>query len=181
MKYPNAVFLLALFVGLSVTGKPQSKPTNVQTPVTAEELKLYGYFLDSFLGSSSEPTPISFSDRTLPLVLNPPDKDACLQEIGFKISGKTTHTSHLIPASIASNRPMYIVDPNDYDLKDRRSGLLSVSEIGFDKGHHFAVFTFKLVQIGLGGGMYMRGGTLVFRRVNDKWKRENSNCLDWMT
>jgi hypothetical protein len=180
MKHPNAVFLLAFCVGLSVTGEPQSKPKNVQTPVTAEELKLYGYFLDSFLRSSGESTPMSLSDRTVSLVLNPPNKDACLQEIGFKVSGTTAAIPRLIPASIASGRPILVVDPND-DLKDKRSGLLSVSEIGFDKGHHFAVFTFKLVQVGLGGGMYMRGGTLVFRKINDKWTRANSNCLDWMT
>jgi hypothetical protein len=181
MKKSNAVFLLAFFVGLSAMGNAQSKPTDGQTPLTIEELKLYGDFLDSFLGTSGESTPISFSDRTVPLILNPPDKDGCLQEIGFKISGVATQTPHRFPASVANGRPIYLVNPSKHNLKDLQAGLLSVSEIGFDYDHRFAVFTFKLVRSGLNGSMYMRGGTLVFGKTNGKWTRTNQTCLVWMT
>jgi hypothetical protein len=138
-------------------------------------------FLILNLGTSGEPTPISFSDRTVPLILNPPDKDGCLQEIGFKISGAATQTTHLFAASIANGRPIYLVDPNEHNSKDLKSGLLSVSTIGFDNDHRFAVFTFKLIRSGLSGAMYMRIGTLVFRKTNGKWARANETCLDWMT
>lgn len=181
MKKFSAVFLLAFFVGLSATGKTQSKPTNGQTPLTTEELMLYGDFLDSFLGTSGEPTSISFSDRTVPLILDPGDKDQCLQGVGFKISGAATQIPHLFPASIANGRPIYLVDPNTRNLKDLQSGLLSVSEIGFDNDHRFAVFTFRLVRSGLNGSLYKRGGTLVFRKIDGKWVRTNKTCLDWMT
>ena len=60
MKKSSAVFLLAFVVGLSATGKTQSKATDGQAPLTTEELKLYGDFLDSFLGTSGESTPIQF-------------------------------------------------------------------------------------------------------------------------
>jgi hypothetical protein len=106
-------------------------------------------FLDSFLGTSGESTPISFSDRTAPLILNPLDKDGCLQGIGFKISGAATQTTHLLPASIGDRRPIDLVDPNTHNAKDLQSGLLTISEIGFDDSHRFAVFTFKLVRSGL--------------------------------
>jgi len=181
MKNSSAVFLLAFYVGLSATGKTQGKPTNGRTPLTTEELNLYGDFLDSFLGTSGEPTPTSFSDRTVPLILSPLDKDGCLQGIGFKISGTATQTPHLFPASIANGRPIYLVDPNKHNLKDLQAGLLSVSEIGFDNDPRFAVFTFRLVRSGLNGAMYMRGGTLLFRKANGNWARTNQTCLDWIT
>jgi hypothetical protein len=180
MNKSSAVFLLAFFVGVSATAKTQNKPTNGQTPLTTEELKLYGDFLDSFLGNG-EPAPISFSDRTVPLILSPPDKDGCLQGIGFKISGAATQTPHLFPGSIANGRPINLVDPNKQNEKDLHSGLLSVSEIGFDDTHQFAVFTFTLVRSGLSGSLYRRFGTLVFRKTSGKWARANETCLDWVT
>ena len=181
MNKTSAVFLLYSSSDYRATAKTQSKPTKAQAPLNTEELKLYGDFLDSFLGTSGEPSPTSLSDRTVPLILNPGDKDGCLQGIGFKISRAATQTPHLFPASIASGRAIYLIDPNKKTLTDLQAGLLTVSEIGFDNDHRFAVFTFRLVRSGLSGSMYMRGGTLVFRKTNGKWIRTNQTCLDWMT
>jgi hypothetical protein len=181
MKKSSAVFLLALFIGLSATGKPASQPTGAQTPLTAEELQLYGDFLDSFLHTSGDPTTVSFSFRTVALVLNPPGRDQCSQEIGFKISEAATQTPRQFPESIAKGRRIYLVDPTKPTFRDLQSGLLSVSEIGFDYEHRFAVFTFKLIRAGVSGARYTAGGTLVFRKRNGKWSRTNETCLDWMT
>ena len=181
MKNPGAVLLLALFIGPSTTGEAQSKPINSRTPLTTAELRLYGDFLDSFVGGSGESTPISVSEKTVPLILSPPDKDGCLQGIGFKISGVATQATHVFPASITDGRPINLVDPNKRNSKDLQSGLLSLSEIGFDYTHRFAVFTFSLVRSELNGSLYMRGGTLVFRKSDGKWTRRNQTCLDWIT
>lgn len=181
MREIRAVFLLVFCIGLSATGKTQSKPT---TPLTTEELDLYGDFLDSFLGTHGESSPVSLSERTVPLVLNQGDKDGCLQGIGFKISRATNQSPRQFPPSIANGRPVYLVDPNKNNLTDLQAGLLSLSKIGFDDDHRFAVFTFKLVRSGrsgLSGSMYMEGGTLVFRKTNGKWIRTNESCLNWMT
>ena len=56
-----------------------------------------------------------------------------------------------------------------------------MSEIGFDATHQFAVFAFTLVRSGRKGSLYRRGGTLVFRKTNDKWARANETCVDRMT
>jgi len=96
-------------------------------------------------------------------------------------SGAATQTPHLFPASIADGRRINLVDPNKHNKKDLYSGLLSVSEIGFDDTHQFAVFTFTLVRSGRKGSLYRRGGTLVLRKTNGKWARANETCLDWMT
>jgi hypothetical protein len=130
MREIRAVFLLVFFVGLSATGKTQSKPTNAQAPLTTEELKLYGNFLDSFLGTHGESSPVNLSERTVPLVLSPGDKDGCLQEIRFKISRAANQHPHQFPASIANGRPVYLVDLNKSNLTELQAGLLSLSEIG---------------------------------------------------
>jgi hypothetical protein len=147
--------------------------------MTTEELKLYGDFLDSFLGTHGEFSRASLSERTVALILSPADKDGCLQGITFKISRAANQ--HQFPASIANGRPVYLVDPNKSNTTDLQTGLLSLSEIGFDNDHRFAVFTFELVRSGISGGMYMEGGTLVFRKTNGKWIRTNQSCGKWVT
>jgi hypothetical protein len=181
MKKSSAALVLAFFVGLSATGKTQGKPTNGETPLTTEELKLYGDFLDSFRRTGDESTPVGLYYRTVPLILNPPGRDQCSQEIGFTISEAANQTPHLFPESIAKGRRIYLIDRSKPNLKELQSGLLSVSEIGFDNDHRFAVFTFKFVQAGVSGARSMSGGTLVFRKANAKWSRANETCLDWMT
>jgi hypothetical protein len=181
MKKTRAVLLLVLFVELSATAKTQSKPRDAQTPLTTEELTLYGDFLDSLRGTSGGSTPTNLSDKTVPLLLIEGDKDQCFQGIGFKFSRAPTQTPHLFPASIANGRPIRLVDPNRQNLKDLQGGLLNVSEIGFDTDHRFAVFTFELVRSGMNGAMYKEGGTLVFHKSNGKWIRTNQTCLGWIT
>jgi hypothetical protein len=181
MKRTSTVLLLVFFVGVSTTAKTQSKSTDAQTPLTAEELKLYSDFLDSFLGTRSGSGPTNLSDRIVSLVLNSGDKDDCLQEIGFKISTASAKTPHLFPASIANGRPVHLVDPNGQDLKHLQAGLLSISEIGFDTDRHFAVFTFELLRPESNGATSREGGTLVFQKSNGKWIRTNRACLGWIT
>jgi hypothetical protein len=177
MKKSSAVLLLALFIGPSMTGKAQGKPMNSRTPLTTEELRPYGVFLDSFVGGSGESIPMSVSEKTIPLILNPQDKEGCLQGIGFKISGVATQATHVFPASIIDGRPISLVDPNKQNAKDLQSGLLSVSEIGFDDTHGFAVIKFSLLQ----SGFVVRQGTRVFSKSNGKWTRTNRPCPEWFS
>jgi hypothetical protein len=86
MKRTSTVLLLVFFVGLSTTAKTQSKPTHAQTPLTAEELKLYSDSLDSFLGTRSGSGPTNLSDHTVSLILNSGAKDECLQEISRSLA-----------------------------------------------------------------------------------------------
>jgi hypothetical protein len=149
--------------------------------VSAEELELYGDFLDSFLGTHSEISRASLSLNTVPLALDQGDKDDCLQGIGFKISGAANLRAHEFPESITMGRALYLVDPSGIGSTDRQVGVLSLSEIGFDDDHRSAVFTWRFVQSGVTGLFYMRGGTLVFRKTNGKWARSNQACLGWIT
>ena len=177
----RVVLLLAFFVGLSGTGKTQSKPTNAETRLSIEELKLYGDFLDSFLSTRGEPESVSLLEMTVPLILSPGDADGCLKGIGFKISKVADQHAHPFPVSITKSRRVYLDDPSKKKITEMQGGLLSLSEIGFDGGRRFAVFTFKLVRAGASGVFSMEGGTLVFRKTNGKWIQTNPSCGGWIT
>jgi len=176
MKKSSAVLLIALFVGPSLTGKAQGKPMNSRTPLTTEELRLYGVFLDSFVGTHGESESVSLSERTVPLLLSPGDADGCLKGIGFKISNAADQNFHSFPVSITKGRPVYLVDPSKKKITEMQGGLLSLSEIGFDDDHRFAVFTFRLSDLS-----YEQGGMLVLRKTNSKWIQTKPGCSRWIT
>jgi hypothetical protein len=177
----RVVPFLVIFVALSATGKSQSKLTNAETPLSLEELKLYGDFLDSFLHTHAESTSVGLSERTVPLLLGPGDTDECSQGIGFQISKAVDQHPRPFPATITKGRPVHLVDPTKTNPPRPQEKVLSLSEIGFDDEHQFAVFTFKLVQVGASGFFYTEGGTLLFRKTDGKWTRTNKSCLGWIT
>jgi hypothetical protein len=168
-----------------VSVKPE--PTSMST----EELELYGIFLDSFFDTKHPPigfTPrwsgsvrASLAASTVPLILPSGDKDGCLRGAGFKVPEAASQPRHEFPASITEGRPIYRVDPEGIGATDREAGVLSLSEVGFDDDHRFAVFTWEVVQAGPAGGFYMKGGTLVFRKADGKWAPSDKACGFWIT
>ena len=148
---------------------------------TPEELEIYGRFLDTFVGNPGEFSRVSLSKITEPLILDHGDVDDCAEAFGFKISRTSDQGAHEFPASITEGRPVYLADPNGIGAPDRQVGVLSLSRIGFDEDHQFAVFTWRFVQAGGLGLFYYQGGTLVFRKTDGKWTRSNQTCLGWIT
>jgi hypothetical protein len=150
-------------------------------PMTTEELELYGDFLDSFLGAHGQLPRASLSESVVPLILNGGDEDECSLGIGFKISEAANQRARQFPASIASGRPLYLVDPNGVGPADRQAGVLSLSEIGFDNDRRSAVFRWELLQSGVTGLFYRQGGTVVFQKIAGKWRRTQRACTGWIT
>ena len=57
------------------------------------------------------------------------------------------------------------------------SGLFSMSEIAFDKGHHYGVVSYAFWC----GVMCGNGSTIVFEKVNGEWKNANRGCGGWVS
>jgi hypothetical protein len=57
------------------------------------------------------------------------------------------------------------------------SGLFSMSEIAFDKEHHFAAVRYSFWC----GPLCGHGRTLVFENVNGEWRNANRNCGYWIS
>jgi hypothetical protein len=186
------VIVAALLIGMPVTSGQTNKPTLSKTPLTAEELEVYGIFLDSFVGKEKES--VNFSDRTFPLTL--PDADnqgRCLEGIKLKNASEAQQAIHVFESSIADGLAIHLVDVRKYKLKDPgkaikngqsvgsavdagfQAGVLSVSEIGFDETHNFAVFKFSFIC----GSLCGYGGIVVFEKVEGQWKKSNRACPQW--
>jgi hypothetical protein len=154
--------------------------------MSADELEIYGDFLDSYLGirklpnsfvpTRSDGDATNLSKITHPLTLPAGDKDGCLAGIGFQVPDAEYQAKHEFPADITQGRPLSFFVPTGVGEVDGRAGVLSLSNIGFDKDHQFAVFTFHYAQ-----DAYAKGGTLVFRKVDGKWTLSERACSIWMT
>jgi hypothetical protein len=57
------------------------------------------------------------------------------------------------------------------------SGLLQLSEIAFDRARQYAVLEFSFSC----GMLCGHGGTLVFKKVDDRWRAANRRCSSWIS
>lgn len=57
------------------------------------------------------------------------------------------------------------------------SGLLTLSEVAFDKTHRYAVMNFSFVC----GGLCGHGGIVILQKVNGRWKRTDRQCGGWIS
>jgi hypothetical protein len=193
MRRSIMICVISLLVGISGTAANKSKSTLSKTPLTPEELELYGIFIDSFVGKGEGV--VNFSERTSPLAFVDSDNEgSCIAGINLKNLPEAGQTFHMFDASLADGRAIRLVDPSKHKLKDPgkaikkgdsvgdavaagfQAGLLSVSEIAFDEGHRFAVFKFSFIC----GSLCGRGGTLVFEKIDGTWKKSNRRCPSWI-
>jgi hypothetical protein len=127
MRRTVLIFVISLLVGISGTASNKSKPTLSQTPLTSEDLELYGIFLDSFVGKGKEL--VNFSEKTLPLTLADSDNEGpCLEGIRLKRSAEAAQTIHMFPTSIADGRAIHLVDPSKH-----KTLLATRSQLGFEQ------------------------------------------------
>jgi hypothetical protein len=73
MKSSILVFFAFSLLGIFATSAEKSKPTLIKTPLSAEEVEVYGTFLDSFVGKGKDP--VNLSDKTFPLTLSDSDNE----------------------------------------------------------------------------------------------------------
>jgi hypothetical protein len=190
---------ILLVGGLGAIGRTD-KPGLSKNPLTPEQNEIYGVFLDSYLSTNrypgSEKNLTNLSNRTFPLEISELDnRDACLKDIELTDLADARQTVHLISVDISKDRPVKLVDRNKHKVDDPgkdinkgdsvehavtqgfKSGVLSMSEITFDKAHRFAVFKYGFYC----GSRCGRGGTVVFEKEGDKWKPSKRSCSLWIS
>jgi hypothetical protein len=155
-----------------------------KTPLTSEQLQVYGDFIESLSKMNFK----FLSNRTYPLDLSSLSKDApCLQGIQFEDTAGPFKAVHSLDAEVLRRNSLHIVGEREESaiLKRRDAdsavhatdsakdtsgmtkdpGVLTFSEIVFDKSHHFAV----LKYVFLCGSHCNSGAILVFEKVGSKW------------
>jgi len=164
-----------------------------KSPLTPEQLEVYGAFLDSYLPGSAQP--IYLSNKTHALTLTYDDiHGTCLSGIHIDRSQETINIVHMLPTDMANGRPLTLVKlkkNNDALLdkisaqasrtgateEEREPGILSVSEIAFDPSHHFAVFDFMLDC----GNVCGHSRTVVYEKIDGKWRDAKRACSGFIS
>ena len=123
----------------------------------------------------------------------------CLKGIKLENLIPASHSYHALPPDVLVGKGMTLVDPsrqtkvvrsNDPSNTIRKgksvesavqdafaNGLFSMSEIAFDKEHHFAVVSYRFCC----GSLCGNGSTQVFEKIKGEWKNANRNCGSWVS
>jgi hypothetical protein len=192
--------MLGLILPLFLSGLDNSKPAKSTTPLSADEIAVYkAVFLtyggdkDAGLNVSAKTYPLDPSASTTGF-----DQPECLNGVRLDNLSTVSHSYHDLPPEVLPSKAMRIVDPktqarivhsNDPSNTIRKgepvkeavegaftTGLFSVSEIAFDKEHHFAAVRYSFWC----GSLCGNGSTLVFEKIHGEWKKIR-NCGGWVS
>lgn len=153
-------------------------------PLTSEQLQVYGDFIESFSKMNFK----FLSNRTFPLDLSSVGKHAaCLQGLQFEGTEESSKAVHSLGPEVLRGHSIHLIGEQEESaiLKQRDAavaahgadstkdasgmtkdhGVLALSEIAFDKSHHFAV----LKYVFLCGSHCNSGAILVLEEVGSRW------------
>src|ERR1700733_6683727 len=122
------VLVASLLIGMPLASGQKNKPTLSKTPLTAEELEIYGVFLDSFVDKGKDF--VNFSDKTSPLTLSDDDQGMCLEGIELKNASEPEQAIHLFDPRIADGHAIHLVDTRKYKLKDPGKAIKNGESVG---------------------------------------------------
>jgi len=178
------------------------RPALSKDPLTAEQIAVYRVFLQSYDNGSK--AALNLANKTEPMDLPDTSKDLeCLKGIKLENRQEVASVVHMLDVSLAVKGRVVLVDPEQQSSKVKSndpsktmregksadeavataygSGLLTVSEIAFDKGHHWAVVSFSFYC----GRLCGHGSILVLEKVLKKtgaeWKLTKRECIAWIS
>lgn len=200
----NASFT-ALILGIALCSPSTSfnnrEPLKATAPLSADEVAIYRAVLQQ--SSSDQAGILHVSITTYPLDPDSPNSGlttpACLKGIQLENLTEASHSFHDLLPDVLVGKGMTLVDPkrqakivhsNDPSNTIRNgkaidnavadafaTALFSMSEIAFDKEHHFGVVSYHFWC----GSLCGNGSTIVFEKINDVWKDANRDCARWVS
>jgi hypothetical protein len=198
-----AAFLFVIF-GLTALSFAQSediKPKLSKNPLTAEQLAVYQTFLRFYTNDSDNV--LYVADTTEWLDISDVKHDAdCSQSFGqmeFDSPKQTDPTIHTLDHNLAVDGHIALVDSAGQSEKVKQndpsktmregksvdravndafaSGLLTLSEIVFDKDHGKAVMSYSFFC----GKLCGNGAVVLLKRVGRKWRVTKQSCGEWVS
>ncbi len=196
-----AAYILVIGLSSSSASSTNNKPVKVMTPLSADEVAIYRAVLQQY--SSNEGGNLQVSATTYPLNPESPTSGLaapdCLRGIQLENLSSVSHSFHELPPDVLPGKGMMLVDPkkqskivrsNDPSntiregkpvenaVKDAfATALFSMSEIAFDKEHHYAVVSFHFWC----GSLCGNGSTIVFEKVDGIWRNAKRSCGGWVS
>jgi len=173
----TSVFVWVLTTCLFSSAPGDTVSVKDRSPLSADAIAVYKVVLQSF--AEHETGTVNVASVTYPLgdASTPGflSEDAdCLRGLQMEDFAETARAVHDLPATV-------LPGPNLRLVRRGKSvptpGLLSLSEIAFDKEHRHAVVGYSFRCHGKCGG----GRTRVYEKVAGKWKDANRECGYWIT
>jgi hypothetical protein len=188
--------LALLIFTLAADAKPKS--TLSATPMSADQVAVYQAFLSSYSNGSNS-SHINMADATVVLDVAESNTNGCLNGITLDDLEQLKSTTHKFSSDVSLPSSFRLVDPvkqlkiikkNDPSrtisegkpVKDAvesafSTGILTLSEVAFDRRHEYAVLSFTFYC----GQLCAHGETIVFQKQNGQWKRTNRTCRSWIS
>jgi hypothetical protein len=170
-----AILVIACALISMPSGSGKEKLQKNTAPLSVDEVAIYRAVLQQYVSDKSGGT-VNVSVRTFPLDSESPasglSRGGCLEDIQVDDLSTRSHSYHELTPDVLPSKNMTLVDPkrqarivrnNDPDTTIRQgepvhsavekafsTGLFSLSEIAFDKSHHYAI-----VSSGSGADRYV--------------------------
>ena len=196
-----SVIFVALLLTFGAASSKNQKPVKSSAPLSADEVAIYKAVLRAYSGDKD--VNLNVAATTYPLDPDASttgfDQPECLKGIELENLSSTSNSYHELPADVLPSKTMRLVDPkrqakivhsNDPSdtirkgapVKDAMvaafsTGLFSMSEIAFDREHHFAAVRYTFWC----GSLCAHGRTLVFENANGEWRDANRSCGNWIS
>lgn len=200
-RFSVLVIFVASLLTCPATSSKKQKPIKSTTPLSADEIAIYKAVLRTYSGDKD--VNLNVAANTYPLDPNSSttgfDQPECLNGVELENLSSASNSYHELPAGVLSSKAMRLVDPkkqarivhsNDPSNTIRKgepvkdaletafsTALFSMSEIVFDKGHHFAAVSYTFWC----GSLCAHGRTLVFENLKGEWRNTNRNCGNWIS
>jgi hypothetical protein len=202
MKRLNALLFVILgLTTLSLAQSDESNPKLSKNPLTSEQVAVYRGFLGFIANGGSKVIHVADTTEGLDISEIRQDSD-CTRSLGtmeFDEPKPIDPTVHMLISSLAvaghivlvdRERQTEIVKQNDPSKTMREgksvnravsdafaSGLFTLSEIMFDKGHRKAVMSYSFFC----GRLCGNGAVIMLKRVGGKWKVTKQSCGEWVS
>jgi hypothetical protein len=194
----NRFVALGVLLATAFAAATDDKPNLSKSPMTSDQIEVYRAFLTSYTNGSKSPH-LNLAKRTSALELSDEKGEGgCLKGIDLDGGAHPEAVIHEFDSKIPLRENITLVDTdeqgrvikkNDPDRRgqgtpvnqaiDRAfaSGLLTLSEVAFDKTRQYAVMKFSFVC----GGLCGHGSTVVFQKRHGQWKELNRDCGGWIS
>jgi hypothetical protein len=195
----NRLGILGVLLATAFTTATDHKPALAKSPMTSDQIQVYRAFLSSYTNGSKSPH-LNLAKRTSALDLSSEEgKDACLRRIHLDGGAHSESVTHEFDPNTSLEENITLVDTDEQgrvikendpsrtmrqdtpvnQAVDRAfsSGLLTLSEVAFDKSHQYAVMKFSFVC----GGLCGHRTTVVFEKQNGEWKESKRQCSAWIS
>jgi len=189
--------LVLLLAASCAAASDDAKVTVAKSPLTPEQIAIYSVFLNAYNNGAGGI--VNLGNQTIALNLSSEDAEQCLSGTKLENLEDADRTLHRIGPEAIDSKKYRLVDADQQIAQIRKydpsratekgksikdiintafaSGLLEISEIAFDKQHHYAVMRFRFVC----GWLCGNGATLVLEKIGDKWRPTKQSCGEWIS